>query len=74
VRGEALHIDIEKMQVTFVEHRGFAPHGSRIYYIATEASVNKIADALVLTFVDKTGSAMFCGASLNLYVFTNVHV
>jgi hypothetical protein len=33
--AQVLNIDIKKMQVTFVAHRGFAPYGSTIYYIAT---------------------------------------
>ena len=44
--GQVLNIDTKKMQVTFVGHRGFAPNGSTIYYIATDASVKNVADAL----------------------------
>jgi hypothetical protein len=69
--GQALNMDIKKMQVTFVGHRGFAPDGSTIYYIATDASVKKVADALGVTFVNKTGAALLSGASSDLYVFTN---
>ena len=43
------------MQVTFVAHRGFAPDSSTIYYIATDASVKKVADDLGVVFVNKTG-------------------
>lgn len=35
--AQILNIDIQKMQVTFIAHRGFAPDGSTIYYIATDA-------------------------------------
>jgi hypothetical protein len=69
--GQVLNIDIERMQVTFVGHRGFAPDGSTIYYIATDASVKKVADALGVTFANKTGAALLSGASSDLYVFTN---
>ncbi len=69
--GQVLNIDIKKMQLTFVGHRGFAPDGSTIYYIATDASVKKVADALGVTFVNKTGAALLSGASSDLYVFTN---
>jgi hypothetical protein len=69
--GQVLNINTEKMQVTFVGHRGFAPDGSTIYYIATDASVEKVADALGVTFVNKTGSALLSGGSSDLYVFTN---
>ena len=34
--GQVLNIDTKKNEVTFVAHRGFAPDGSTIYYIATE--------------------------------------
>jgi hypothetical protein len=69
--GQVLNIDIKKMQITFVGHRGFAPDGSTIYYIATDASVKKVADALGVTYVNKTGAALLSGASSDLYVFTN---
>jgi hypothetical protein len=69
--GQVLDIDIKKMQVTFVAHRGFAPDGSTIYYIATDASVKKVADDLGVLFVNKTGSTLTSGASSDLYVFTN---
>ena len=69
--GQVLNINNEKMQVTFVGHRGFAPNGSTIYYIATDASVKTVADTLGVTFVNKTGSALLSGGSSDLYVFTN---
>ncbi len=69
--GQVLNIDTKKMQITFVGHRGFAPNGSTIYYIATDASVKKVADALGVTFVNKTGAALLSGGSSDLYVFTN---
>jgi len=69
--AQVLNIDINKMQVMFVGHRGFAPDGSTIYYVATDASVKKVADALGVTFVNKTGPALLSGASSDLYVFSN---
>jgi len=69
--GQVLNIDTSKNQVTFVAHRGFAPDGSTIYYIATDASVKKVADALGVVFANKTGSALKSGASSDLFVFTN---
>ena len=61
--AQVLNIDIKRMQVTFVGHRGFAPDGSTIYYIATDASVKKVADTLGVTFVNKTGAALLSGGS-----------
>jgi hypothetical protein len=69
--GQVLSIDTMKNQVTFVGHRGFAPDGSTIYYIATDASVKEVADELGVVFVNKTGSALKSGASSDLFVFTN---
>ncbi|MEW5840792.1 MAG: hypothetical protein AB1753_07285 [Thermoproteota archaeon] len=70
--GQVLAIDTAgKMQVTFVAHRGFAPDGSTIYYIATDASVKEVADALGVVYVEKTGAALVSGASSDLWVFTN---
>ena len=69
--GQVLGIDIKKMQVTFVAHRGFGPDGSTIYYIATDASKQDVADMLGVTFVERTGATLLSGASSDLYVFTN---
>jgi len=69
--GQVLNIDTKKMQVTFVGHRGFAPDGSTIYYIATDASVKKVADDLGVVFVNKTGATLKSGSSSDLFVFTN---
>jgi hypothetical protein len=69
--GQVLGIDTKKMQVTFFAHRGFAPDGSPIYYIATDASVKKVADDLGVVFVNKTGPTLKSGSSSDLYVFTN---
>ncbi|HSF51959.1 MAG TPA: hypothetical protein VLA74_14460 [Nitrososphaeraceae archaeon] len=69
--GQVLDIDTKKMQVTFVAHRGFAPDGSTIYYIATDASVKQVADDLGVVFVNKTDPTLKSGSSSDLYVFTN---
>jgi hypothetical protein len=69
--GQVLNIDIVNKQVTFVAHRGFAPDGSTIYYIATDASNQDAANALGVLFVNKTGPVTLSGASSDLWVFTN---
>jgi hypothetical protein len=69
--GQVLKIDTEARKVTFVAHRGFAPDGSTIYYIATDASVKEVADALGVIHVEKTGAALLTGAASDLWVFTN---
>jgi hypothetical protein len=69
--GQVLNVDIENLKVTFVAHRGFAPDGSTIYYIATDASNPDVAKALGVLFVNKTSATTLSGASSDLYVFTN---
>ncbi len=69
--GQVLEIDTENMTVTFVAHRGFAPDGSTIYYIVTDASNQDVANMLGVIFVNKTGATNLSGASSDLYVFTN---
>jgi hypothetical protein len=71
VADRFLNIDIPQMKVTFVGHRGFAPDGTTIYYIATDASAKKVAGDLGVTFVNKTNAILLFGASADLYVFTN---
>ena len=69
--GQVLEIDTENLEVTFVAHRGYAPEGSTIYYIATDASNQDAANALGVQFVNKTGTVTLSGASSDLWVFTN---
>jgi hypothetical protein len=69
--GQVLEIDTENRIVTFVAHRGFAPDGSTIYYIATDASTKDIADMLGVIHVEKLGNALVSSAASDLYVFTN---
>ena len=69
--GQVLSIDTQNLKVTFVGHRGFAPDGSTIYYIATDASNPDVAKALGVLFVNKTGATTLSGASSDLFVFTN---
>lgn len=69
--GQVLEIDVDERKVTFVAHRGFAPDGSTIYYIATDASVKEVADALGVVYVEKTGATLLTGSASDLWVFTN---
>ena len=69
--GQVLDIDAQNLKVTFVGHRGFAPDGSTIYYVATDSSNPDIAKALGVLFVNKTGATTLSGASSDLFVFTN---
>jgi hypothetical protein len=69
--GQVLKIDTENMVVTFVAHRGFAQDGSTIYYIATDASIQEVADMLGVIAVEKIGNTLVSSAASDLYVFTN---
>ena len=69
--GQVTNIDLENMKVTFVAHKGFAPNGDTIYYIATDASVEDVANDLGVVFAPKTADTISNAASSDLYVFTN---
>ena len=69
--GQVLDIDLENMQVTFVAHRGFAPNGDTIYYIATDASSKDVAEALGVIHVPRIQETIATASSSDLYVFTN---
>ena len=69
--AQVLNIDTDKMQVTFVAHRGFGPDGSTIYYIATDASQKDPADALGIVLVNKTQNTISTSAAADLFQFSN---
>lgn len=69
--GQVLSISPDNKAVTFVAHRGFAPDGSTIYYIATDASNPDVAKALGVVYVNKTAAVTLTAAASDLYVFTN---
>lgn len=69
--AQVLNIDTDKMQVTFVAHRGFGPDGSTIYYIATDASQKGPADMLGIVFTNKTQNTITTSAAADLYQFSN---
>jgi hypothetical protein len=69
--AQVLNIDTDKMQVTFVAHRGFAPDGATIYYIATDTSQKGPADMLGIILVNKTQNTLSTSSSSDLYQFSN---
>ncbi len=69
--AQVLNIDTDKMQVTFVAHRGFGPDGSTIYYIATDASQKGPSDALGIVLANKTQNTISTSAAADLYQFSN---
>ena len=71
VVGKLTNIDLENMKVTFVAHRGFAPNGDTIYYIATEASSKDVANELGIIYAPRIQDTLATASSSDLYVFTN---
>jgi hypothetical protein len=69
--AQVLNIDTQNMKVTFVAHRGFAPDGSTIYYIATDASQKGPADALGVVLANTTQATISTSSSADLYQFSN---
>ena len=69
--GQLLEIDIKNQIATFVAHRGMAPNGDTIYYIATDASSPDVAKDLGVIHVPKISNTISTSASSDLYVFTN---
>ncbi len=69
--AQVLDINTQKMQVTFVAHRGFAPDGSTIYYIATDSSQKDPSDMLGVIFANKTQATISTSSSSDLYQFSN---
>ncbi len=69
--GQVLNIDTQKMQVTFVAHRGFAPDGSTIYYIVTDTVMADPAKMMGVILANKTQATFASSASSDLYQFGN---
>jgi hypothetical protein len=69
--GQVLDIDTKNLVATFVAHRGMAPNGDTIYYIATDASSPDVAKDLGVVHVPKISHTITTSASSDLYVFTN---
>lgn len=68
--GQVLDINIEKMIVTMVAHRGWGPDGSTIYYIVTDAAPKMPADMMGVPFVEADSQLVGKGA-VDLFQFTN---
>jgi len=71
VGGQILDINLEKMAVTFVAHRGWGPDGRTIYYIATDATPSGPAGVMGVTNAPTLAKALKSPAAVDLYQFTN---
>ena len=69
--GQVLKIDTQKMVVTMVAHRGWAPDGKTIYYIITDAIPEMPADMMGVTFVPKDEALAGTAAAPPLFQFMN---
>ncbi|MDE1767193.1 MAG: hypothetical protein KGI27_13125 [Thaumarchaeota archaeon] len=69
--GQVLDIDTQKMQVTFVAHRGFGPDGSTIYYIVTDTTMSDPAKMMGVILANKTQATFLTSSSSDLYQFGN---
>jgi nitrogen regulatory protein PII len=68
---QILDINLEKMTVTFVAHRGWGPDGRTIYYIVTDATPSGPANALGVTNAPTLAKTLTSPAAVDLYQFTN---
>ena len=71
VGGQILDINLEKMAVTFVAHRGWGPDGRTIYYIVTDATPSGPANVMGVTNAPTLAKTLTSPAAVDLYQFTN---
>lgn len=71
VGGQILEINLEKMIVTFVAHRGWGPDGRTIYYIVTDATPSGPASMMEVTNAPTLAKTLTSPAAVDLYQFTN---
>ena len=71
IGGQILEINLEKMIVTFVAHRGWGPDGRTIYYIVTDATPSGPANMMGVTNAPTLAKTLTSPAAVDLYQFTN---
>lgn len=71
IGGQILEIDTESGVVTFVAHRGWGPDGKTIYYIVTDATPTRPAQAMGVLDAPTSAELVSSSAAINLYQFTN---
>lgn len=71
VGEQILEINLEKMTVTFVAHRGWGPDGRTIYYIVTDATPSGPASMMGVTNVPTLAKTLNSTAVVDQYQFTN---
>ena len=71
VGGQILEINMGKMTVTFVAHRGWGPDGRTIYYIVTDATPSGPAGMMGVTNAPTLAKTLTSPTAVDLYQFTN---
>ena len=71
VGGQILDINMEKMIVTFVAHRGWGPDGRTIYYIVTDATPSGPASIMGVINTPILAKTLTNSTAVDLYQFTN---
>ena len=71
VGEQILEINLEKMTVTFVAHRGWGPDGRTIYYIVTDATPSGPASVMGVTNAPTLAKTLNSTAVVDQYQFTN---
>ena len=69
--GQVLDIDLEKMTVTFIAHRGWGPDGRTIYYIVTDATPEMPANMMGVVSSPTAAKLIANSAAVDLFQFMN---
>jgi hypothetical protein len=69
--GQVLDIDLDKMTVTFIAHRGWGPDGRTIYYIVTDATPEMPANMMGVVSSPTAAKLIANSAAVDLFQFMN---
>jgi len=69
--GQVLDIDLDKMTVTFIAHRGWGPDGRTIYYIVTDATPEMPANMMGVVSSPTSAKLIANSAAVDLFQFMN---
>lgn len=69
--GQVLDLDLDKMTVTFIAHRGWGPDGRTIYYIVTDATPEMPANMMGVVSSPTAAKLISNSAAVDLFQFMN---
>ena len=69
--GQILNIDTNKMEVTFIAHRGWGPDGRTIYYIVTDATPSGPAGMMGVIDAPTLAPTITSPSAVDLFQFVN---